>query len=53
MRLSHNGRRGRDKMSPREQAEWDSLGFKGVSLWPEIDQDEARLRYLEVTQGSD
>lgn len=26
-RLTHNGRRGRDEMSPEEQREWDALGI--------------------------
>jgi hypothetical protein len=41
-RLTGNGRRSRDEMSPAEQAEWDSLGIK-KSTWPDVDPEEARL----------
>jgi hypothetical protein len=52
-RLSHNGKRTRADLTPEQQREWDDWGFKGASLWPDIDQDEARRRYEQVTQGRD
>jgi hypothetical protein len=46
MRLTHNGRRGREQMPPQAQREWDTLGITGV-LPP--DPEQAHRAYVEVT----
>ena len=48
-RLTNNGRRGREEMSPESQAEYDSFGFKEMSA---PDYDEAKRAYEEVTRRS-
>lgn len=48
-RLTHNGKRGRDEMSAREQEEYDALE---VSQAPGPDPEEARRAYEEVTGRS-
>jgi hypothetical protein len=49
-RLTNNGRRGRDEMSPESQAEYDSHGFQELSA---PDFEEAKRAYEEVTRRSD
>jgi hypothetical protein len=44
MRLTHNGRRGREQMSAAEREEWDGLGITEASA---PDREEARRAYLD------
>ncbi len=46
---THNGRLRRADLSPEKQAEWDRLGITEGSFWSDIDPEEARRLYEEVT----
>ena len=48
-RLTNNGRRSRDQMSPEAQVEYDGYGFKEM---PAADFEEAKRAYEEVTRRS-
>jgi hypothetical protein len=50
-RLTRAGRRVRADMSPADQVEYDSFGFKVVSAWDggTVDAVEARRAYEETT----
>jgi hypothetical protein len=50
-RLTNNGRRGREDMSPESQAEYDAQGFTEVVL--EGSYEEAKLEYEALTRRSD
>jgi hypothetical protein len=49
-RLTNNGRRTRDEMSPESQAEYDALGYQEELL--EGSYEEAKLAYEELTRRS-
>ena len=54
-RLTHNGHRNRDQMSPEAQAEYDSYGFKAATPPPFTaeEHDEAKRAYEAVTRQLD
>lgn len=47
-RLTHNGHRSRDEMSPADQQEYDSYGFKREPPMSAAEQEEAKRLYEEV-----
>jgi hypothetical protein len=49
MRLTHNGRRGRKQMSPKEQAEYDGLGFGQGQWFTDAELQDAKRLYMEAT----
>jgi hypothetical protein len=49
-RLTHNGKRGRDEMTPEEQAEWDSSRIKTAEPMTPEEQVEAKRLYEEATR---
>jgi hypothetical protein len=51
-RLTHNGWRGRDQMSPAEQAEYDSHQFKREPSMSAAQREEAKRLYEEATRHS-
>ena len=51
-RLTHNGRRTREQMTPESQAEWDALGVKEVPPLTADEKAEAKRLYEEVTLRS-
>jgi hypothetical protein len=52
MRLTHNGRRGRDEMSADEQVEYDALKASRNGELLEGSFEEAKLAYEEATGRS-
>jgi hypothetical protein len=48
-RLTHNGQRDRQQMSPGDQQEWDALGIREGKLL-DADPEEARRSYLAVAR---
>lgn len=51
-RLTNNGRRTREQMSPESQAEYDTWGFKQVPPPTPEEQAEAKRLYEEATRRS-
>jgi hypothetical protein len=50
-RLTHNGKLGREEMSPESQAEYDALGVTEEVLTGSY--EEAKLEYEALTRRSD
>jgi hypothetical protein len=52
MRLTHNGRRSRSDMSPREQEEYDTLKVTSLASMNADEAAEAKRAYEEATGRS-